>query len=79
MVGLFVWQHVMTEPFEPSPFILTRDFDDDFDALSSSQQGPIDGNFRVPSNEKEINVKESNVAKIKVVVRSVLHSAFDIL
>ena len=65
---VFSWQHVMTEPFEPSPFMPSRDFDDDFDALSSRQQGPVDGNFRAPVNEKETSAKESNVAKIKVVV-----------
>ncbi|ONK61600.1 uncharacterized protein A4U43_C08F31650 [Asparagus officinalis] len=62
-------EHVMTEPFEPSPFMPTRDFDDDFDAMSSRQQGHIDGSVKLPTNDKETNVKESNVAKIKVVVR----------
>lgn len=58
----------MTEPFEPSPFIPARDFDDDFDAMPSRQGGQIDGNLRVPAEEKETSTRESNVAKIKVVV-----------
>lgn len=72
---VFFWQHITTEPFEPSPFIPPRDFDDDCDTLSGRQQGPVDGNFKVPISEKEINVKESSIAKIKVVVRCVLDSA----
>lgn len=62
-------EHVMSEPFEPSPFVPNRDFDDDFDLTSNRQQATVDGNMRAPIMEKEIVAKESNVAKIKVVVR----------
>lgn len=61
-------EHVMSEPFEPSPFVANRDFDDDFDLTSNRQQG-LDGNVREQVTEKEISAKGSNVAKIKVVVR----------
>ncbi|RWW24438.1 hypothetical protein GW17_00011275 [Ensete ventricosum] len=61
-------QHVFSEPFEPSPFFPTRGFDDDYDATSTKQQVRAEGNMRPVDNEKEITTKESNVAKIKVVV-----------
>ncbi|KAF9622088.1 hypothetical protein IFM89_029372 [Coptis chinensis] len=66
-------QHVMPESFEPSPFMppVTRGFDNDFDAETSRQQrGQVaDVSNRLQTNEKEITTKESNLAKIKVVVR----------
>ncbi|KAK1281377.1 Diatom spindle kinesin 1 [Acorus gramineus] len=64
-------EHVMPEPFEPSPFMppLTRGFDE-FDTMTGRQQrGQVDGSIRLPANEKESSGKESNLAKIKVVVR----------
>ncbi|KAJ6848623.1 kinesin-like protein KIN-13A [Iris pallida] len=62
-------EHVMSEPFEPSPFMPDREFDNDFDVTSSRQQDPAENNLRAAANEKESSAKESNVAKIKVVVR----------
>ncbi|KAJ6800175.1 kinesin-like protein KIN-13A [Iris pallida] len=62
-------EHVMSEPFEPSPFMPDRGFDNDLDVISSRQQGPADSNLGAVANEKESTAKESNVAKIKVVVR----------
>ncbi|KAM0947661.1 putative plus-end-directed kinesin ATPase [Dioscorea sansibarensis] len=63
-------EHVGSEPFEPSPFMPPREFDDDFDPVPISQQrGQLDNIIRPSTNEKEIVAKESNVAKIKVVVR----------
>ncbi|XP_043720343.1 kinesin-like protein KIN-13A [Telopea speciosissima] len=65
-------EHVMSDSFEPSPFMPTvaKGFDDDFDANSSRQQRvQTDASTRLPTNEKEASTKESNVAKIKVVVR----------
>ncbi|THU44091.1 hypothetical protein C4D60_Mb02t03730 [Musa balbisiana] len=62
-------EHVFSEPFEPSPFFPTRGFDDDYDVTSTKQQVRAEGNMRPVDNEKEISTKESNVAKIKVVVR----------
>ncbi|KAK1318478.1 Diatom spindle kinesin 1 [Acorus calamus] len=64
-------EHVMSEPFEPSPFMppLTRGFDE-FDTMTGRQQrGQVDGSIRLSANEKESSGKESNLAKIKVVVR----------
>ncbi|KAK9084232.1 hypothetical protein Scep_030703 [Stephania cephalantha] len=66
-------EHVISEPFEPSPFMppFGKGFDDDTDAVTSRQQRgeAADTSIRLPANEKEISIKESNVAKIKVVVR----------
>ncbi|XP_077226818.1 kinesin-like protein KIN-13A [Tasmannia lanceolata] len=65
-------EHVMSEPFEPSPFMppVTRGFDNDFDAMTSRQQkGQTDTSIRTSNTEKENNAKEGNLAKIKVVVR----------
>ncbi|KAJ6844183.1 kinesin-like protein KIN-13A [Iris pallida] len=62
-------EHVMSEPFEPSPFMPDRGFDNDFDVISSRQQGPAGSNLGAAANEKESSAKESNLAKIKVVVR----------
>ncbi|KAK1315545.1 Diatom spindle kinesin 1 [Acorus calamus] len=64
-------EHVMPESFEPSPFMppLTRGIDE-FDTMTGRQQrGQVDGSIRLPVNEKEGIGKESNLAKIKVVVR----------
>ncbi|CAK9138984.1 unnamed protein product [Ilex paraguariensis] len=67
-------EHVISEPFEPSPFMpaVTEAFDSDFDVMTSRQQrGQVDDDAPVglPTNGKENNTKENNVAKIKVVVR----------
>ncbi|KAJ4967811.1 hypothetical protein NE237_014512 [Protea cynaroides] len=65
-------EHVMSEPFESSPFLpaVSVGFEDDFDATSSRQQRvQTDVSTRQPTNDKEASMKESNVAKIKVVVR----------
>ncbi|XP_015899896.1 kinesin-like protein KIN-13A [Ziziphus jujuba] len=66
-------EHVMSEPFEPSPFMPdgTRAFDNDLNVTTSRQQRvqpDIDTSILLPVNEKE-TTKETNVAKIKVVVR----------
>ncbi|CAK9145580.1 unnamed protein product [Ilex paraguariensis] len=62
-------EHVISEPFEPSPFMpaVTKAFDNNFDAMASRpQRGQTDAHEPVglPMSEKE-----NNVAKIKVVVR----------
>ncbi|KAH7676648.1 Plus-end-directed kinesin ATPase protein [Dioscorea alata] len=63
-------EHVLSEPFEPSPFIPARGSDNEFDAVTSrQQQGQADNNIRSAAIDKEIVPKDSNVAKIKVVVR----------
>lgn len=67
-------EHVIEEPFEPSPFMPgpTKSFDDDFNVMIGRQQkGQIDADASVglPMNEKENNTRENNLAKIKVVVR----------
>ncbi|KAK4759246.1 hypothetical protein SAY87_022377 [Trapa incisa] len=67
-------EHVIDEPFEPSPFMIggPRAIDSDFSMMSSkppSGQTDIDTSVQLPTNDKESNTKENNVAKIKVVVR----------
>ncbi|KAJ8620571.1 hypothetical protein MRB53_029100 [Persea americana] len=65
-------ENVMSEPFEPSPFMpaVPGGFDNELDPMTSRQQKAQDDvTFRTVTNEKESNTKESNVAKIKVVVR----------
>ncbi|XP_011090978.1 kinesin-like protein KIN-13A [Sesamum indicum] len=66
--------HVITEPFEPSPFMpaVTKAFESDSDGTVGKQQrGPTDAEAPVgaSNNEKETSTRENNVAKIKVVVR----------
>lgn len=67
-------EHVISEPFEPSPFMPggTKEFEDDFNSVSIKQEGGdavADVSNFLPVNEKENNTRENNVAKIKVVVR----------
>ncbi|CAA2985918.1 kinesin KIN-13A [Olea europaea subsp. europaea] len=63
--------HVISEPFEPSPFMpaVTNSFESDFHLTTSGlqkEQTNADPPTGLPANEKE---RENNVAKIKVVVR----------
>lgn len=60
-------QDVDSEPFEPSPFMPKEIDDDEDDMITGSQLGPAD-NYNAVTSEKEINTRENNVAKIKVVV-----------
>ncbi|KAK8470884.1 hypothetical protein PHAVU_003G097001 [Phaseolus vulgaris] len=67
-------EHVISEPFEPSPFMPggARTFEDDFNPISRKQErreADADASVFLPTNEKENNTRENNVAKIKVVVR----------
>ncbi|CAL5393260.1 unnamed protein product [Camellia sinensis] len=66
-------EHVISEPFEPSPFMpaVTQAFDNDFNVMANRQErGQTDADTSVGlSSEKENNTRENNVAKIKVVVR----------
>ncbi|GAV74913.1 Kinesin domain-containing protein [Cephalotus follicularis] len=67
-------EHVMSEPFEPSPFMAggARAFENDFNMTSGTQlreQTDADTSIPFPANDKETNTRENNVAKIKVVVR----------
>ncbi|KAK7264647.1 hypothetical protein RJT34_32256 [Clitoria ternatea] len=67
-------EHVISEPFEPSPFMPggARVFEDDLNPISSKQErgeADADASVYLPTNEKENNARENNVAKIKVVVR----------
>lgn len=69
----FPLQNVISEPFEPSPFMpaVNKAFDNDFDVPNSlPQKSQIDSDVStsVPGSEKENNTRENNVAKIKVVV-----------
>ncbi|KAI3855185.1 hypothetical protein MKW92_036365 [Papaver armeniacum] len=63
-------EDVMSESFEPSPFMPAdpRGFDNDFDAVPSRQvRQPAEAPMK--SNERDIGTNQSNLAKIKVVVR----------
>ncbi|KAK7329443.1 hypothetical protein VNO77_23612 [Canavalia gladiata] len=67
-------EHVISEPFEPSPFMPgdTGVFEDDFNPINSKlESGEVDteASISVSMNEKENNTRENNVAKIRVVVR----------
>lgn len=66
-------EHVISEPFEPSPFMPggSKGFDD-FNTTSGRQQreqNDPDSSVPFTANEKENSTRENNVAKIKVVVR----------
>ncbi|VAH14676.1 unnamed protein product [Triticum turgidum subsp. durum] len=61
-------EDVDSEPFEPSPFMPKEIDDDEDDMITGNQLGPAD-NYNAVTSEKEINTRENNVAKIKVVVR----------
>ncbi|CAH2049718.1 unnamed protein product [Thlaspi arvense] len=66
-------EHVMSEPFEPSPFMpaVTQALDNDLNGMIGRQdrgQTDTDALVGLPG-DKEINTRENNVAKIKVVVR----------
>ncbi|KAM3268250.1 kinesin-like protein KIN-13A [Capsicum chacoense] len=67
-------EHVISEPFEQSPFMPSSNgaSDNDFDAPTYRQQKAqpdTDAAAGLPIVEKESNTRENNVAKIKVVVR----------
>ncbi|KAL3505728.1 hypothetical protein ACH5RR_031110 [Cinchona calisaya] len=67
-------EHVISEPFEPSPFMpaASKAFDSDFEVMTSQQQkGQTDADAQsgLLTNEKDSSTRENNVAKIKVVVR----------
>lgn len=73
IVALFSVQHVISEPFEQSPFMPSSNgaSDNDFDAPTYRQQKAqpdTDAAAGLPIVEKESNTRENNVAKIKVVV-----------
>ncbi|KAK7354815.1 hypothetical protein VNO80_20314 [Phaseolus coccineus] len=67
-------EHVVSEPFEPSPFMPgdARVFEDDFNPINcklESGEADADASISLPMNEKEYSTRENNVAKIRVVVR----------
>ena len=71
---LIYLQHVISEPFDPSPFMpgVNKAFENEFNVTTSRQQkeqSDADASASLFSaNEKEISTRENNVAKIKVVV-----------
>jgi kinesin family member 2/24 len=70
LIILLSYQNAASEPFEPSPFMPKEMDDDDYDVIAENQQGLVD-NQSAFTNEKEntvVSARESNVAKIKVVV-----------
>ncbi|XVE82150.1 hypothetical protein DITRI_Ditri15bG0123700 [Diplodiscus trichospermus] len=68
-------EHVISEPFEPSPFMpgVNKAFENELNATTNQQQNEqsdADASASLfAANEKEISTRENNVAKIKVVVR----------
>lgn len=65
-------ENVASEPFEPSPFMPKEMDEDEDDAIPENQQGLGDNHGSAFISEKEntaVTARESNVAKIKVVVR----------
>ncbi|CAA6663444.1 unnamed protein product [Spirodela intermedia] len=63
-------EHTISESFEPSPFMPSSSLDDEFGAVASKpQKGLADSSSRLSTAEKEHSGKESNISKIKVVVR----------
>lgn len=69
-------EHVISEPFEPSPFMHgpTTSFNDDPNFVSNKQQvgqgqADADASVGLTTFEKESSSRENNVAKIRVVVR----------
>ncbi|CAO2184629.1 unnamed protein product [Urochloa humidicola] len=65
-------ENVASEPFEPSPFMPKEMDDDEDDVIPENQQGLADNCSSAFTSEKDstaISARESNVAKIKVVVR----------
>lgn len=72
LITLFFCQNAASEPFEPSPFMPKEmDDDDDDGVITENQQGLVDNRSSAFTNEKEntvVGARESNVAKIKVVV-----------
>lgn len=71
LVTLFFCQNVASEPFEPSPFMPKEMDDDEDDVITENQQGLVDNQSSAFSSEKDntvVSARESNVAKIKVVV-----------
>ncbi|KAG2597506.1 kinesin-like protein KIN-13A [Panicum virgatum] len=65
-------ENVASEPFEASPFMPKEMDDDEDDVIPINQQGLVDNRSSAFISEKEntvVSVRESNVAKIKVVVR----------
>lgn len=63
-------EHDILQPFESSPFLPSGNFDSDLDVASTwPQKTHADNSSRFIAAEKEPSAKESNIAKIKVVVR----------
>lgn len=65
------FQHVISEPFEPSPFVpsISKGFENEFNLTTGRQlREQTDTDAPVIAIEKENSGRENNVAKIKVVV-----------
>lgn len=82
MVILFGFQHVISEPFEPPPFIpsATKAFDSELDFTTSQQQKgqtDMDAPSGLPTTtDRDTISRENNVAKIRVVVCSSCEGCF---
>jgi len=62
-------ENVESEPFEASPFMPKEMDDDEDDIIPEKQQGLGSSAFVSEKENTVVSVRESNVAKIKVVVR----------
>ncbi|CAF2020818.1 unnamed protein product [Brassica napus] len=67
-------EHVISEPFEPSPFMpsVNQAFEEDFSVPANQQQRQeqdAEPSSPFPTSEKESSGRENSVAKIRVVVR----------
>ncbi|CAG7883646.1 unnamed protein product, partial [Brassica rapa] len=67
-------EHVISEPFEPSPFMpsVNQAFEEDFSVPANQQQRQeqdAEPSSPFPRSEKESSGRENSVAKIRVVVR----------
>ncbi|XP_039057773.1 kinesin-like protein KIN-13A [Hibiscus syriacus] len=67
---ILLLQHVNSEPFKSSPFMpdVNKEFGNE-SSTSQQQKEQGDADALCSANEKDISLRENNVAKIKVVVR----------
>ncbi|KAE8726370.1 Kinesin-13A [Hibiscus syriacus] len=70
LLSNLLMQHVNSEPFKSSPFMpdVNKEFGNE-SSTSQQQKEQGDADALCSANEKDISLRENNVAKIKVVVR----------
>eukprot|EP01018_Ginkgo_biloba_P017526 Gb_23913 [translate_table: standard] len=64
-------EHAVSEPFETSPFVplVERGFENDYEQTIGTRKSQMEAALKLSMVEKETSGKETNLAKIKVVVR----------